>query len=101
MNTLATPSQAIAEWAINARGPADQAWILSDRDSWERNPRYDGPPQDHPERIDAGAPLYARGYAAAALEARRSAARTGVAHAIIPVEGYPQWFEITTRGWFK
>jgi hypothetical protein len=26
-----------------------QAWILSDRDVWYRNPYYKGPPQPHPE----------------------------------------------------
>lgn len=28
----------------------DQAWILSDFDTWERNPHYNGPPNPrHPE----------------------------------------------------
>lgn len=27
----------------------DQAWILSDRDVWYRNPFYRGPTQPHPE----------------------------------------------------
>lgn len=27
----------------------DKAWILSDWDTWERNPFYSGPPQRHPE----------------------------------------------------
>ena len=96
----ATRSEAVREWAHNCDAPADRAWILHDWDAWTPNPRYDGPPVEHPEMIDADAPLYARGYAAAALEARREAARTGIAHAIIPVKGYPHWYQITTRGWF-
>ncbi len=27
----------------------DQAWVLTDRDVWHRNPFYAGPPQPHPE----------------------------------------------------
>ena len=30
----------------------DQQWILSDYDSWERNPHYRGPDQGHPEYDD-------------------------------------------------
>ncbi len=27
-------------------------WLLSDYDTWERNPHYSGPPQQHPEDYD-------------------------------------------------
>lgn len=27
----------------------DRAWILTDWDTWERNPFYQGPPVPHPE----------------------------------------------------
>ena len=41
---------AIREWAwsYGAEHPG-QAWLLSDRDSWERNPHYTGPDVPHPE----------------------------------------------------
>jgi hypothetical protein len=38
-------------WVVGANHP-DQAWILSDYDSWERNPHYVGPEQPHPEDYD-------------------------------------------------
>jgi len=40
----------VREYARNvgAERP-DSAWILTDYDSWERNPWYQGPPQRHPE----------------------------------------------------
>ena len=42
--------EAIRQWAymvgINRQ---DQQWLLSDYDSWERNPHYTGPDQGHPE----------------------------------------------------
>lgn len=35
-------------WLWGAEKP-DQQWILSDWDTWERNPHYSGPEQPHPE----------------------------------------------------
>lgn len=47
---LATMAEADAEYAQEAgRERRDQAWILSDRDVWYRNPFYQGPPIPHPE----------------------------------------------------
>lgn len=46
---LATFDDAIREWAVNVNAPAEQEWILSDYDTWERNPRYRGKPGPHPE----------------------------------------------------
>jgi len=47
---LATEAEADAEYARNVgHDRPEQAWILSDRDCWYRNPFYDGPPQPHPE----------------------------------------------------
>lgn len=42
--------QAVREWAwvVGAEVP-DRQWLLSDYDSWERNPHYRGPDQGHPE----------------------------------------------------
>jgi hypothetical protein len=37
--------------ARGARHP-EQAWVLSDRDVWHRNPYYQGPPVPHPEDYD-------------------------------------------------
>lgn len=47
---LATPSEACSEFARNfgAEWP-DRAWLLTDFDTWERNPHYQGPPVPHPE----------------------------------------------------
>jgi hypothetical protein len=47
---LATPTEACREYARNvgAEQP-DRAWILTDYDTWERNPFYHGPPAPHPE----------------------------------------------------
>lgn len=47
---MATPSEAIREWkwTVGADRPED-CWLLSDRDTWERNPHYVGPPVPHPE----------------------------------------------------
>ena len=41
---------AVREWAwvVGAEVP-DRQWLLSDYDSWERNPHYRGPDQGHPE----------------------------------------------------
>jgi len=42
--------EAVSEWtwAVGRTRP-DQQWLLSDFDSWERNPHYSGPDQMHPE----------------------------------------------------
>lgn len=42
--------QAIREWAWNVGAEyPNEAWLLSDLDTWERNPFYRGPAQPHPE----------------------------------------------------
>lgn len=47
---LATRQDAVSEWARNVgRDNPDRAWLLSDYDSWERNPFYTGPKVEHPE----------------------------------------------------
>lgn len=47
---FATMQEADAEHALNVgKQHQTQAWILSDRDVWYRNPFYQGPPQPHPE----------------------------------------------------
>jgi hypothetical protein len=47
---LATIAEADAEWARNVGiERPEQAWILSDRDVWYRNPAYSGPPVRHPD----------------------------------------------------
>lgn len=42
--------EAVAQWvwAYGAERP-EQCWILSDYDTWHRNPHYNGPDQQHPE----------------------------------------------------
>ena len=50
---LATPADACREYAANVGADhPDRAWILTDFDTWERNPFYHGPAVPHPE--DAG-----------------------------------------------
>lgn len=47
---MASEGEADREYARNVgRDHPDQAWILSDRDAWYRNPFYHGPPVPHPE----------------------------------------------------
>ena len=47
---LATPDDAIREFALNVgRDRAEQAWLLTDYDTWVRNPFYCGPAVRHPE----------------------------------------------------
>ena len=42
--------EAVREWTWNVgQDRSDQQWILSDYDTWERNPHYTGPDQGHPE----------------------------------------------------
>src|SRR4051812_7124568 len=50
---LATPAEAVAEFACNAGGEyPDRAWLLHDFDVWVKNPFYVGPPVPHPESDD-------------------------------------------------
>lgn len=59
MSHLATEAEADREYAINVgRDNPGQAWILSDRDAWYRNPFYTGPAVPHPEDDSA---LYDQG----------------------------------------
>ena len=55
MAPVATVTEALREWAWNVgaypRFIARQ-WLLTDYDSWERNPHYTGPDQGHPEDDD-------------------------------------------------
>ena len=45
--------EAVCQWARSYGSEhRDQCWILSDYDSWERNPFYTGPEQPHPEDYD-------------------------------------------------
>lgn len=49
----ATPSDACREYARNAGAMfPERAWILTDFDTWERNPSYAGPWAPHPESYD-------------------------------------------------
>lgn len=50
--TIATEAEAIREWAHNVGYEdcyKDRQWICSNYDTWERNPYYSGPEQEHPE----------------------------------------------------
>ncbi len=50
--TLATEQDAVREWAWNVGYEdcyKDRQWICSNYDTWERNPHYHGPEQQHPE----------------------------------------------------
>jgi hypothetical protein len=50
MNWIA---EGVREWVRNVgQDRPDQQWILSDYDSWEKNPFYRGPNQPHPEDND-------------------------------------------------
>jgi hypothetical protein len=47
---IATPAEACKEYARNyGSDHPEQAWILTDFDTWEPNPFYHGPPVQHPE----------------------------------------------------
>lgn len=53
---LATPSEACREWAWNVGSEtryANQQWLLTDYDTWERNPHYHGHAQEHPHDAEA------------------------------------------------
>ena len=55
---LATIDQAIDEWVFNVGiDRKDTAWLLSDYDSWHKNPHYAGIPVPHPECEDFDQPL--------------------------------------------
>ncbi len=42
--------EAILEWVWNiGKDFPNEQWLLSDYDTWERNPYYFGPQQKHPE----------------------------------------------------
>lgn len=42
--------EAVREWTwIVGQENPNQPWILSDWDTWEPNPFYQGPPAPHPE----------------------------------------------------
>jgi hypothetical protein len=48
---VATTADAVREWTYTVGGwdrYKDHQWILSDYDTWERNPHYTGPDQGHP-----------------------------------------------------
>ena len=51
---MATPAEACREyaWNVGSERP-EQAWILTNYDSWEPNPYYHGPSVPHPE-MDSG-----------------------------------------------
>ena len=45
-----TTAEAVREWAwVVGAEHLDCQWLLSDYDTWERNPHYTGPAQRHPE----------------------------------------------------
>lgn len=45
-----TTQELVREWASQyGSAHTDQQWLLSDWDTWERNPHYVGPEQAHPE----------------------------------------------------
>ena len=47
---LATEASAAREYARNVGSEnPDRPWILTNYDTWERNPFYSGPPARHPE----------------------------------------------------
>lgn len=49
-NDLATPAEACREYARNYGSEhPERPWILTDFDTWERNPYYHGPEVPHPE----------------------------------------------------
>lgn len=42
--------EAVDEWIRNVgRDRPDHPWILSNYDTWHKNPFYNGPPRRHPE----------------------------------------------------
>ena len=58
----ATPDDARREYAHNVgQMQPERAWVLTDWDTWERNPYYQGPPAPHPEDDADDAAHQARG----------------------------------------
>ena len=57
---LATRTDAVREYAmwVGQDKPYTQ-WLISDYDTWERNPHYVGPDQGHPEYGDPLCAVYA------------------------------------------
>jgi hypothetical protein len=56
---LATMKDAVQEYALwVGRDKPYTQWILSDYDSWEKNPHYIGPDQGHPEVGDPLCEVY-------------------------------------------
>ena len=50
LNKMSFMQEAVREWVWNVgQDRADQQWVLSNYDTWERNPHYTGPDQGHPE----------------------------------------------------
>ena len=50
LNKMSFMREAVREWVWNVgQDRADQQWVLSNYDTWERNPHYTGPDQGHPE----------------------------------------------------
>ena len=50
LNKMSFMQEAVREWVWNVgQDRADLQWVLSDYDTWERNPHYTGPDQGHPE----------------------------------------------------
>lgn len=50
MDWPATPTEACREYARNVgMYHPERAWILTDYDTWEKNPFYSGPPVPYPE----------------------------------------------------
>ena len=57
---LATMADAVQEYAMwVGKDKPLQQWILSDYDTWEKNPFYIGPDQGHPEWSDPLCSVYA------------------------------------------
>jgi len=52
-NSLTEGQRAVAacrEFAFNAGADRpNEEWLLTDRDTWERNPHFEGKPSPHPE----------------------------------------------------
>ena len=77
--------EAVREWAHNVGSDRPtQQWILSDYDSWERNPYYVGPDQGHPECDDPICSVFLS-FKEAAAEASSLAVSRGTP---VPVENY-------------
>jgi hypothetical protein len=50
LSPKATPQEACREFANNVgETNPEAAWILTNYDTWEKNPHYIGPPVPHPE----------------------------------------------------